>query len=252
MSIKLLNIATGNTAQPIYAPTATEIELASSASLVAWLEGDAGFLSASGAKWHDRKTGKGYPVTGAALSAGSAINGNGALAFNGTNYATVVSGIPVGVDYSMLAVVRQRKTVAQGAASYFIGSPLSTYFSFGGNIQAGDANFRLGTSNNTTPIITGAVDHPTNAPCLLGAYWDQSTGTQRVYFGGTLEATSGVGRASVVDSTLQVGNLTGLAGSRGLIGDIAAVLIFNIDFNKAANATFAASVNAYLKTKYAV
>lgn len=249
--MKLTNIYTGDTTKPIYTPSATELAFAANANLLAWMEGDTGFTTASNTKWHDRKTGKPYTVTGT-MSNGTAMNSNGARAFIENTNAAVPSGIPVSGDYSMFAVVNVKKTIAQGSSCHWLGSPSgSVYFAFGGQIQTGDTNFRMTISQNGVSSITGTVDHPTNVVCLVSVYWDQATGTHRTYFNGVLEATSTAGRASNAETTLWVGDI-GLVGNRGMIGDIGAVMVFNVDCNKAANTALAATVISYLKTKYGI
>jgi len=250
--MKLPNIYTGDTTKPIYTPSATELAFAANANLLVWLEGDTGFTTASGTKWHGRKSGKPFAVTGTALAAGTSANGNGTRTFVEDTNVAVPSGIPASGDYSMFAVINVKKTTAQSTSCHWLGSPSgSVYFAFGAQIQTGSTNFRMNVSQNGVPSITGTVDHPTNAVCLVSVYWDQTTGTHRTYFNGVLEATSTAGRTSNTETTLWVGDV-GLAGARGMIGDIGAVMVFNVDCNKAANAALAATVISYLKTKYGI
>ena len=53
--MKLTNIYTGDTTKPIYTPSATELAFAANANLLVWLEGDTGFTTGAGTKWHSRK-----------------------------------------------------------------------------------------------------------------------------------------------------------------------------------------------------
>lgn len=248
--MKLTNIYTGDTTKPIYTPSATELAFAANANLLVWLEGDTGFTTGAGTKWHGRKTGKPYTVTGT-LSSGTSMNSNGTRAFIEDTNVAVPSGIPVSGDYSMFAVVNVKKT-SVSPSCHWLGSPSgSAYFAFGGTVQAGNANFRMNISQNGASSIAGTVDHPTNAACLVSLYWDQTTGTHRMYFNGTLETTSTAGKASNTETTLWVGD-TGLTGNRGMIGDIGAVMVFNVDCNKSANTALGATVISYLKTKYGI
>ena len=248
--MKLINIYTGDTTKPIYTPSATELAFAANANLLVWLEGDTGFTTGAGTKWHGRKTGKPYTVTGT-LSSGTSMNSNGTRAFIEDTNVAVPSGIPASGDYSMFAVVNVKKT-STSPSCHWLGSPSgSVYFAFGGTVQTGNANFRMNVSQNGVASIAGTVDHPTNAACLVSLYWDQTTGTHRMYFNGTLEATSTAGKASNTETTLWVGDI-GLAGNRGMIGDIGAVMVFNVDCNKSANTALGATVISYLKTKYGI
>ena len=248
--MKLTNIYTDDTTKPIYTPSATELAFAANANLLVWLEGDTGFTTGAGTKWHGRKTGKPYTVTGT-MSSGTSMNSNGTRAFIEDTNVAVPSGIPASGDYSMFAVVNVKKT-STNPACYWLGSPSgSAYFAFGGQIQTGNTNFRMNVSQNGVASITGTVDHPTNAACLVSLYWDQATGTHRVYFNGVLEATSTAGMASNTETTLWVGDI-GLVGNRGMVGDIGAVMVFNVDCNKSANTALGATVISYLKTKYGI
>ena len=248
--MKLTNIYTGDTTKPIYTPSATELAFAANANLLVWLEGDTGFTTGAGTKWHGRKTGKPYTVTGT-LSSGTSMNSNGTRAFIEDTNVAVPSGIPASGDYSMFAVINVKKTSTYPYC-HWLGSPSgSAYFSFGGTVQTGNANFRINSFQNGGPTILGAVDHPTNEACLVSLYWDQATGTHRTYFNGVLEATSTAGRASNTETTLWVGDV-GLAGNRGMIGVIGAVMVFNVDCNKSANTALGATVTSYLKTKYGI
>lgn len=248
--MKLINIYTGDTTKPIYTPSATELAFAANANLLVWLEGDTGFTTGAGTKWHSRKTGKPYTVTGT-LSSGTSMNSNGTRAFiEGTNVA-VPGGIPASGDYSMFAVINVKKTFTSPYSNW-LGSPSgSAYFRIGGSVQADNANFRIGVSHNGVSTIVGAVNHPTNEACLVSLYWDQATGTHRTYFNGVLEATSTAGMASNTETTLWVGDI-GLAGNWGMVGDIGAVMVFNVDCNKSANTALGATVTSYLKTKYGI
>lgn len=248
--MKLINIYTGDTTKPIYTPSATELAFAANANLLVWFEGDTGFTTGAGTKWHSRKTGKPYTVTGT-LSSGTSINSNGTRAFIEDTNVAVPSGIPASGDYSMFAVINVKKTSINPYCNW-LGSPSgSAYFAFGGTVQTGNANFRINSFQNGGFTITGTVDHPTNEACLVSLYWDQATGTHRTYFNGVLEATSTAGRASNTETTLWVGDV-GLAGARGMIGDIGAVMVFNVDCNKSANTALGATVTSYLKTKYGI
>lgn len=248
--MKLINIYTGDTTKPIYTPSATELAFAANANLLVWLEGDTGFTTGAGTKWHSRKTGKPYTVTGA-MSSGTSMNSNGTRAFIEDTNVAVPSGIPASGDYSMFAVINVKKTSINPYCNW-LGSPSgSAYFAFGGTVQTGNANFRINSFQNGVFTIIGAVDHPTNEACLVSLYWDQATGTHRTYFNGVLEATSTAGRASNTETTLWVGDV-GLAGARGMIGDIGAVMVFNVDCNKSANTALGATVTSYLKTKYGI
>lgn len=248
--MKLINIYTGDTTKPIYTPSATELAFAANANLLVWLEGDTGFTTGAGTKWHSRKTGKPYTVTGT-LSSGTSMNSNGTRAFIENTNVAVPSGIPASGDYSMFAVINVKKT-STDPHGHWLGSPSgSAYFGFGVTTQSGNANFRMLICQNGVQTIVGTVDHPTNAACLVSLYWDQATGTHRAYFNGVLEATSTAGRASNTETTLWVGD-TGYAGNRGMIGDIGAVMVFNVDCNKSANTALGATVTSYLKTKYGI
>jgi len=242
MSLKLINIKTGNTAQPIYVPGAAELALASSPNVLAWLEGGSGFLKSDGSVWYDRKTGAAYPVTGT-LAAGTAINGFGAMGFSTTQSVNLGSIFPVSGDYTLLSVYRQTKV----GNCCLVGSSGASYHSFHLASNGG-----LNSSHAATGIVAGAVPHALSTPSFSSLTWDQATGTQRAYFGGTLEVTPTAGRPSNTDSSCIVGALPGLNSSLNFGGDIAATLVVSLDFSKAANATFAALVNSYLKTKYAV
>ena len=179
------------------------------------------------------------------------MNSNGTRAFIEDTNVAVPSGIPASGDYSMFAVINVKKT-STNPHGHWLGSPSgSAYFGFGGTVQTGDANFRILISQNGVQTIIGAVDHPTNEACLVSLYWDQATGTHRTYFNGVLEATSTAGRASNTETTLWVGD-TGYVGSRGMTGDIGAVMVFNVDCNKSANTALGATVTSYLKTKYGI
>lgn len=248
--MKLINIYTGDTTKPIYTPSATELAFAANANLLVWLEGDTGFTTGAGTKWHSRKTGKPYTVTGT-LSSGTSMNSNGTRAFIEDTNVAVPSGIPASGDYSMFAVINVKKTSTYPYC-HWLGSPSgSAFFAFGGIVQTGNANFRISIFQNGVVTITGAVDHPTNEACLVSLYWDQATGTHRTYFNGVLEDTSTAGRASNTETTLWVGDI-GYAGNRGMIGDIGAVMVFNVDCNKSANTALGATVISYLKTKYGI
>ena len=217
--MKLINIYTGDITKPIYTPSATELAFAANANLLVWLEGDTGVTTGAGTKWHSRKTGKPYTVTGA-MSSGTSMNSNGTRAFIEDTNVAVPSGIPASGDYSMFAVINVKKTSTYPYCNW-LGSP------------------------------SGSVDQPTNEACLVSLYWDQATGTHRTYFNGVLEATSTAGRASNTETTLWVGDI-GYAGNRGMIGDIGAVMVFNVDCNKSANTALGATVTSYLKTKYGI
>jgi len=248
--MKLINIYTGDTTKPIYTPSATELAFAANANLLVWLEGDTGFTTGAGTKWHSRKTGKPYTVTGA-ISSGTSMNSNGTRAFIEHTNVAVPNGIPASGDYSMFAVVNVKKTSTFPYCHWLGSPPGSAYFGFGGTVQTGNANFRIGVSQNGALTIFSAVDHPTNEACLVSLYWDQATGTHRTYFNGVLESTSTAGVASNTETTLWVGDI-GLAGNRGMIGDIGAVMVFNVDCNKSANTALGATVTSYLKTKYGI
>jgi len=248
--MKLINIYTGDTTKPIYTPSATELAFAANANLLVWLEGDTGFTTGAGTKWHSRKTGKPYTVTGT-MSSGTSMNSNGTRAFIEDTNVAVPSGIPASGDYSMFAVINVKKTSTNPYCHWLASPSGSAYFGFGGTVQPGNANFRIGISQNGALTIISAVDHPTNAACLVSLYWDQATGTHRTYFNGVLESTSAAGGASNTETTLWVGDI-GLAGNRGMIGDIGAVMVFNVDCNKSANTALGATVTSYLKTKYGI
>jgi hypothetical protein len=210
---------------------------------LAWVEFDAGFISEHGSQIVDRGTGEAYAITGT-LGADTNTSGGGTVrggaTFDGTQIVNLGSIFPTSADYSLFAIYKQSSDVTQ-AVHGILGSSGASYHSF----HLSQTSGRLNVSHAATGIQNNTVDHTPGTIYRAGVTWLQSTKALAVYFGGSAE-TSTTETVSNTDATAIIGDIPGLAGSRGFYGTLFHVSLFNRQLTEAD----LAAVNTYLAEQY--
>lgn len=237
MALRLPNIKTGNTAFPVYQPTADELALVTDPAFVAWLEFDDGLVRGGNA--YDRRTVTGYAITGSLSGGGTTPTSRGAAVFTGTQSIDLGNIFPVNSSYSIFAAYSQGASGAIG----LVGSSNSSYRSF--HVDASTGALRV--SHNGTAVFTGTTTHTKGVWGQAAAIYTEPSKGIEVYYNGVADSgTITTPAAHMTDASCTIGNIPGLAGDRKFRGSMGAVLIFST----AKTGSDRAFIEDYLRTTY--